>query len=783
MRRIFALLLPLVFCITAFAQKSQFAMRTPSGEAPGPWIFGTIGVGKAPDGTPATTALKGLALKLGDSGEAAICYDLDLCRAAGGWSGGKFVTPMNLMSRGEYPTAMGEPAFLTAEASGFQGTTAWRDPRPEPFGPLPEVRYGGLYLHGNKAILKWRAGSTEVLESPSYEKSGEREVFSRTFRIGAGEQPLRIAVCRVPAGASVSEGGAFASFTDNGKVTGATGAGLPAGAAWRQVEGQLFLEIPPRTAAVSFRLLLVAGGAGTDSQPLLAEKAPIDDLSRLLEGGPAHWPDAAVAKGTVSAEAEEAYVVDTIPVPDANPWSTPMFLGGFDFFPDGRAAVCTFHGDVFIVSGIDAGLEQVRWKRFASGLYHALGLKIVKGEIYVTGRDGLTPLRDLNGDGEADFYEVFNWDVKVTRNFHEFVFDLQTDTEGNFLFAKAGPVKNGGRGFDQICEHHGCLLQVTPDGKKLSVFATGFRAPNGLGTGPTGEITTGDNEGTWTPVCKINWVHPHGFYGVVDLAHWPQPPRDYDRPICWLPKRVDNSSGSQVWATSNRWGPWQGRMLHLSYGQCALFGVMMEPVEIPEAPDCCAHLVQGGVTRFPLKFQSGIMRARFNPADGQLYVLGLRGWQTSGLKNGCFQRVRYTGAPARMPIVLSARKGGIELKFTCSLDTQRAADPENWSVEAWNYLWSSAYGSPELSTLAPAEAPAEEGKDGRAEFTRAQMGRAKHDELKVTGVSIGTDDRTVFLEIPELKPVMQMSIKYQIGSADGRDLDGEVVNTIHGFAE
>ena len=176
-----------------------------------------------------------------------------------------------------------------------------------------------------------------------------------------------------------------------------------------------------------------------------------------------------------------------------------MFIGGLDFFPDGRAAVCTFHGDVFIVSGLDAALQQVTWRRFATGLYHPLGLKIVNGEIYVSGRDGITRLRDLDGDGEADSYEVFNWDVKVTKSFHEFVFDLQTDPAGNFYFAKAGPVKNGGRGFDRITEHHGCLFRVPPDGSKLEVIATGFRAPNGIGVGPIGEITSGDNEGTWTP--------------------------------------------------------------------------------------------------------------------------------------------------------------------------------------------------------------------------------------------------------------------------------------------
>jgi hypothetical protein len=145
--------------------------------------------------------------------------------------------------------------------------------------------------------------------------------------------------------------------------------------------------------------------------------------------------------------------------------------------------------------------------------------------------------------------------------------------------------------------------------------------------------------------------------------------------------------------------------------------------------------------------------------------------------------VRYTGAPTRMPVSISARKGGVELKFTCALDTQRAADPENWSVEVWNYLWSGAYGSPELSTLAPASKPADVGKTDEAQFSKAQMSKPQHDSLTVKKVSIGTDDRTVFLEISDLKPVMQMSIKYQLRTADGQGLDGEVVNTIHGFAE
>ena len=37
--------------------------------------------------------------------------------------------------------------------------------------------------------------------------------------------------------------------------------------------------------------------------------------------------------------------------------------------------------------------------------------------------------------------------------------DLQTDPQGNFYFAKAAPVKSGGRGFDHIAANSGAGLR------------------------------------------------------------------------------------------------------------------------------------------------------------------------------------------------------------------------------------------------------------------------------------------------------------------------------------
>jgi len=185
-------------------------MATPAGEAPGPWILGTVGVGKGDDPKiPKTTALKGIAIEVGEKGEAAVAYDLDLCRMAGAWTG-KFTTPMNLMSRGDYPTAMGNVAFTTVALPGFaSGDTAtsmegpWTDSRPEPFGPLPpgQPRFKGFHTSGGKVILKWDTAEAEVLEMPGYEDVAGVKFFTRTFevrlrsgglRIDLGEQPGKL---------------------------------------------------------------------------------------------------------------------------------------------------------------------------------------------------------------------------------------------------------------------------------------------------------------------------------------------------------------------------------------------------------------------------------------------------------------------------------------------------------------------------------------------------------------------------------------------------------------
>jgi hypothetical protein len=190
-------------------------------------------------------------------------------------------------------------------------------------------------------------------------------------------------------------------------------------------------------------------------------------------------------------------------------------------------------------------------------------------------------------------------------------------------------------------------------------------------------------------------------------------------------------------------------MLHLSYGKCSLFKVLKENVD---------GTWQGGVVKFPLGFNTGICRGRFNPADGQLYVAGLRGWQTDAAKDAGLQRVRYTGKTVNMPTELHVKGDGIEIAFTSPLDESSAKDAQNWDIEQWNYVWSSDYGSPEMSV----ETPKQKG----------------HDPVDVDAVTVSSDRKTVFLKVAGLKPVMQMKIQMKVKAADGSAVDYAIYNTV-----
>ena len=685
-------------------------------------------------------APKGLVLRLSREPAANVLFDTESLAIRSGWTGGFIGHPSGRDGLEGQPFADGAIKFgCKKDSLGWARNGEWKDPRPKPFGPLPKdwARYRGLSVSGDKVVLRYSVGSTAVLDHPSY----ANDVFSRVLQAGTSDSGLRMLVCERPGATSSLKDGL--AVIEEGELV--TAVGLSGrGAALETKEGRVELAVEPAGASV---VVSIWSGPAAELAKFAStsKAAPVTDLAALTKGGPARNRPVETS-GTLGTE-PGAYQLDTLTVPFENPSKSYMRLTGIDFFKDGtRAAVCTMDGDVWIVSGIDATLSKLTWRRYASGLFQTLGLRIVDDVIYTLGRDQITRFHDRNQDGEADDYENFNNDCGVTVAYHEFAHDLQTDSQGNFYYAKGSDL--GGSKVPQ----HGAIVKVSKDGSTSDVYTWGFRAPNGMCVGPDDVITTSDNQGNWIPTTPINWITKAGqFCGFQPCPPPGTKPSEPPTPLCWIPHSQDNSGGGQAWATSDQWGPFKNQLIHFSYGKCVMFKVLVEKT--------ASGVVQGGVVKFPFKFASGVMRGRMNPVDGQLYAVGMRGWQTDGQREGCFQRVRYTGKPANMPLEAKVTKTGLDVTFTDPLDKDAAGNADNYVADWANLKWTSGYGSDEYQVSDPK-------KKGR-------------EKLPIQEAKVSADGKTVSLRIDGLKPVYYLSIRYRLKAADGSPVNQELIYTIH----
>ncbi len=700
----------------------------------GPSLMNTYEVG----GPGPNIAYKGIAVRL-DAGPGGVSrgkswavFDHDTLRFAAAWTGDGFIDWKGIHFNGQHqihPKLVGERHVENPIGPGWADpeTGSFKDSRPlgldkRPYGPLPRAwsQYKGIYAYGDRTVIAYTVGDAAILEMEGVEPDSKKStVFTRTLEVGKSSRDLLTRIA--PEAVSVA-------------VVGDSRVSLS------ERDGFRVLTIPASATPTRVKVLMTRGAA-KDLDAFAKTTPAAQALKPLTEGGPKRWPE--VLKTTsILGKSDGPFAVDTFGTPDRNPWNALLRPTGFDFFPDGkRMAVCTWDGDVWAVGGIDKPEAGLTWQRIASGLFQPLGLKFRDGAIFVCCRDQIVKLHDRNGDGETDFYECFNNDHQVTEHFHEFAMGLQTDAEGNFYYAKSGR-----HALPALVPHHGTLLKVSKDGLKTDIIATGFRAANGVCLNPDGTFFVTDQEGFWTPKNRINKVERGGFYGnlfgYTDITD----PSDkaIKQPLCWITNDFDRSPAEMIWVPAKTWGPLAGSLLNTSYGMGKIYVVPHETVN---------GQAQGGMCALPLPaFPTGIMRPRFHPTDGHLYVCGMYAWAGNRIAPGGFYRVRYTGKPADLPVGLKAKAGGVELTFTDALDA-KAVDAKSFDVKVWGLKRSKDYGSKHID-----EKP-----------------------LTVTKVAVSPDGKTVRLDLPDLAPTWGMEIKYRLKGADGRAVMGSIHNTIHEF--
>jgi mono/diheme cytochrome c family protein len=493
-----------------------------------------------------------------------------------------------------------------------------------------------------------------------------------------------------------------------------------------------FVRVAPHAGAVEFSVWLAPGGAE------IPPAATGGQLSRAPR-----WPQVLTTHTTLSA-GKDAFVIDDIALPVENPWRRHVRLGDIQFFPDGRAAGVTIDGDVWLIDGLAGDPDQVRWRRFASGLHEPLSLVIRDGEIFVFDRNGLWHLRDTDGDGEADVHELFCNLFAQTSDTREFPNNMKLAPDGSFVLAK------GGQRGDTLAKDSGTVLRVAPDGKSVSTLGWGFRQPY-VGVHPrTGLVTATDQEGNYvpaTPVYALTQNEYHGFLaGFLPVEKYPAP---IAKPVVWLPHNFNASGVSQLWLTDAKMGPLNDALIHLGYNRAELF--VVRPSERTAERQAAVMSLTRDLPFAPL---SGAV----NPADGRLYVTGFQIYAATADRISGLARIRPTGVEYAQPREVVAMDQGVLLRFDVALDASRALDPANYRAARWNYQRTAKYGSPHFRP------------DG-------ELGQ---EALVPSSVYLSRDRRSVFVGIPDMRPgVMQMQVGWTLATGRGTPAEGDAFLTPH----
>jgi len=443
------------------------------------------------------------------------------------------------------------------------------------------------------------------------------------------------------------------------------------------------------------------------------------------------------------------YKLTTFEIPKA----AYLEVGATDLLPDGRLAVSTRRGEIWMVENPFGETGEQKWSRFAHGLHEVLGLAYRDGWLYLTQRGDVSRIKDTSGDGVADVFEVVNDDWQINGDYHEYAFGSKFDKYGNIwvVLCLTGS-------FSSESKYRGWCLRITPDGKAIPT-CSGIRSPGGIGTNAAGDMFYTDNQGPWNGTCSLKHLIPGKFVGHPGGFKWydlpevkavlpvkPQEPQsgsrfmveakkipEYEPPIILFPykKMGQSASGVTCDTTNGKFGPFANQMFVGDQTNSTVMRCFLENVD--------GHY-QGACFPFREGFASGTLTLEM-AANGSMFVGGTnRGWGSRGNKPYALERLNWTGKTPFEIHEMRAKPDGFELTFTDPVNRESAANVDSYKLQTYAYIFQAAYGSPEVDFTTPtikSATVADDNKSVRLVIDGLQEGHIH--ELVATGVKSASD--------------------------------------------
>ena len=431
---------------------------------------------------------------------------------------------------------------------------------------------------------------------------------------------------------------------------------------------------------------------------------------------------------------QDFYEIKTLPIPQ----DLYLEVGGLATMPDGRLAVSTRRGEIWIVENpYQKDSHQTNYRRFASGLYEILGLAYKDGVFYCSQRGELTKITDTNRDGVADLYEPI-YQFELSGNYHEYTYGPVFDKNGDMLVTLNLAWIGFGEG--KFAKWRGWLVKIKPDGT-LEPQSAGLRSPAGYSINDEGDIFYGENQGDWVGSGRITHLAKGDFAGNPGGIKWAKEPNspfkltleeipDNSQPMFEAAKKVKNLKLPAVWfphaimgistsdiiqdTTKGKFSPFPGQYFVADQGQSKVMRVFMEKVN---------GVYQGFCINYREGFQSGILRERFG-LDGSMFVgMTSRGWGSTGKDNFGLQRLVWNGLTPFEINTIHAKSDGFEISFTQAVDVKSVKNAASYALRSYIYKYHHQYGSPIINV----------------------------NELKIKGISVSPDKKTIRISMDGIK--------------------------------
>ena len=431
---------------------------------------------------------------------------------------------------------------------------------------------------------------------------------------------------------------------------------------------------------------------------------------------------------------QDFYEIKTLPIPK----DLYLEVGGLATMPDGRLAVSTRRGEIWIVENpYQKNSHQTYYRRFASGLHEILGLAYKDGVFYCSQRGELTKITDTDRDGVADSYEPI-YQFELSGNYHEYTYGPVFDKNGDMLVTLNLAWVGFGEG--KFSKWRGWLVKIKPDGT-LEPHSAGLRSPAGYSINEEGDIFYGENQGDWVGSGRVTHLAKGDFAGNPGGIKWAKEPNspfkltleeipDNGAPMFEAAKKVKNLKLPAVWfphaimgistsdilqdTTKGRFSPFPGQYFVSDQGQSKVMRMFLEKVN---------GVYQGFCINYREGFQSGILRERFG-LDGSMFVgMTSRGWGSTGKADFGLQRLVWNGLMPFEIHEIHAKTDGFEISFTQPVDVKSVKNAASYALRSYIYKYHHQYGSPIIDVK----------------------------DLKIKGISVSADKKTVRIALDGIR--------------------------------